>query len=220
MSISPIGVTPSVSSAIETNPKPDLDPFRRLPAEPVQLADVLGDLSDTVSPANSEVRLDELMATPAAQELAAQGYSREDVAAFLQSDEGGRYVRLQNFLEWLNTTDASDEEKMAAMRAFTQQPMLLADGSHVLGGTMNDGPPIGADTRSNAQVLADLAEEFNETIGDIATSRWAWAAGIAFEAASFALGGPIRWGLQQAMGRSIEPMMQTLARGGRRIFLP
>lgn len=150
-------------------------------------------------------------------------YQVEDIDAFLESDAGISAAEQYAFDHALETSNLSDAQKIEAMGHFTAdreiifdengqitldeygnvatEPVLLADA----GG----GLPTGAvEGRTTAEIAADYAAGLNETVAAVAESRWAWAAGIAFDAVALAAGGPVRFAVTEVAGAAAAGLLE------------
>ena len=124
---------------------------------------------------------------------------QRDLNDFLASDLG--YEAAERYEEFLEISNMTPAERREAMRALTTEPVMLAD----LSGALPDGT---LDDRSAAQVAADYAERMNETLGDLANSSWAWAAGVAFDAVALAAGGPVKFAVTEVTGHGAAAMLK------------
>lgn len=141
---------------------------------------------------------------------------RKEIDDFLASPEGIEAARQYDFARGLEVSNLSEAQSMEAMRHFTAGRDVTYDDAGRIqldsSGRVQTAEPIlvadasGAtalDTRTNAEVAADYARGLNDAVQAVAESRFAWAAGVAFNAVALAAGGPIRFAISRTTGLAV-----------------
>ena len=124
--------------------------------------------------------------------------------------------RLRRFQMAMERSYLTEEQERQALLLFTSgQPIPLTSTGQIsiAGLDATDGGALyvsnevmaapAQDPRTTAEIVADYAKEFNEGLADLNRRYGQWV-GYAADAFSLAVGGPIKFMMQKALGRGVE----------------